>query len=130
MPLHWTIDSKARLFTMVAEGPVEMAELHRMLDVAAALKLESNRKLFDGSRGESHMTDAEKLAIGVRFREMHANAPRLGALAVVVRDERYPLVARMLGILAVPKRPIRVFTDLAKARAWLDSPAIVASAED
>lgn len=130
MPLHWTIDSKARLLTMVADGRVELAELHHLLDVVADLKLEGYRKLLDGSRGESHMTGAEQLAIGVRFREMHTKAPRLGALAVVVRDERYPLVARMLGILAVPQRPIRVFTDLAKARAWLNSPAIVASAED
>lgn len=130
MPLHWTIDSKARLLTMVADGAVEPAELHRLLDVVADLKLGGYRKLFDGSRGESHMTGAEQLAIGVRFRKLHAETPRLGPLAVVVRDERYPLVARVLGILAVPKRPIRVFTDLAKARAWLDSPAIVASVED
>lgn len=130
MPLHWTIDSKAKLLAMVADGPIELAELHRLLDVTTALKLEGYRKLFDGSRGESQLTDAEQLAVGVRFREMHANTPRLGPLAVVVRDERYQLVARMLGILAVPKRPIRVFTDLAKARAWLDSPAIVASVQD
>ena len=130
MPLHWTIDAKARLLTMVADGRVELAELHRLLDVVADLILEGYRKLLDGTRGESHFTSAEQLALGARFRKLHADAPRLGPLAVVVRDERYPLVARMLGILAVPKRPIRVFTDLAKARAWLDSPAIVASAED
>lgn len=130
MPLHWTIDSKARLLTMVADGEVELAELHRLLDVVADLKLEGYRKLLDGTRGESHFTSSEQLALGARFRKLHADAPRLGPLAVVVRDERYPLVARMLGILAVPQRPIRVFTDARKARAWLNSPAIVASVED
>jgi hypothetical protein len=45
----------------------------------------------------------------------------------VVRDENYWQVARVLGILAVPKRPMRVFKLADKARAWLDSPAIIAS---
>ena len=51
----------------------------------------------------------------------------LGALAVVARDENYWQAARVLGILAVPKRPMRVFKEAEKARAWLDSPAILAS---
>ena len=45
MPLHWTIDSKAKLLAMVADGPIELAELHRLLDVTTALKLEGYRKL-------------------------------------------------------------------------------------
>jgi hypothetical protein len=45
----------------------------------------------------------------------------------VVRDENYWKVARVLGILAAPKRPMRVFKQSDKARTWLDSPAIIAS---
>jgi hypothetical protein len=130
MPLHWTIDSRARLLSVVADGTVELAELHHLLDLTAELKLEGYRKLIDGSRGEARMTPADQLALGVRFRDMHAKATSLGPLAIVARPERYETVARMLGILAAPKRPMRVFTDVAKARAWLDSPAIVASLED
>jgi hypothetical protein len=33
MPLHWTIDSKAKLLTVVAEGDVTRAEFESYLDV-------------------------------------------------------------------------------------------------
>lgn len=128
MPLHWTIDSRAKLLVAVAEGAVELAEFHRMLDVVASSSILGYRKLFDGLLGETLMGPTELLSVGVRLRSLHiAAGSAIGPLALVVRDENYWQVARLLGILAVPKRPMRVFKQADKARAWLDSPAILAS---
>lgn len=129
MPLHWTIDSRTKLLAVVADGAVDLAEFHRMLDVVAGSNILGYRKLFDGLLGETQMGPTELLAVGVRLRSLHAAAAStgLGPLALVVRDENYWLMARVFGILAVPKRPMRVFKAAEKARAWLDSPAILAS---
>lgn len=128
MPLHWTIDSRAKLLVAVAEGAIELADLHRMLDVVAGSNILDYRKLFDGRLGETQIGPTEPLAVGVRLRSLHAEAgATLGPLAFVVRDENYWQVARVLGILAVPKRPMRVFKEAEKARAWLHSPVIIAS---
>ncbi len=128
MPLHWTIDSRAKLLVANAEGAIELADLNRVLDVIVASNILGYRKLFDGRLGETRMSPTELLSVGVRLRSLHAEAgSALGPLALVVRDENYWQVARVLGILAVPKRPMRVFKQSDKARAWLDSPAIIAS---
>ena len=128
MPLHWTIDSRTKLLAIVADGAVDVADFDRLLDVIIGSNIQGFRKLFDSRRGEPRMGEQELLSVGVRFRSLHAEAGAvLGPLAVVVRDENYWRVARVLGILAVPKRPMRVFKEADKARAWLDSPAIIAS---
>jgi hypothetical protein len=128
MPLHWTIDSRAKLLAANAEGAIELDELHRMLDVVAGSNILGYRKLFDGRLGETRMGPTELLSVGVRLRSLYAEAGcALGPLALVVRDENYWQVARVLGILAVPIRPMRVFKEAEKPRAWLGSPIIMAS---
>ncbi len=128
MPLHWTIDSRTKLLAVVADGAVDLADFDRLLDVIIGSNIQGFRKLFDGRRAEPRMGEQELLSVGVRLRSLHAGSgAALGPLAVVVRDENYRQAARILGILAVPKRPMRVFRQPDKARAWLDSPAIIAS---
>ena len=128
MPLHWTIDSRVKLLAVVADGFIQLADLDRLLDVITGSNILGYRKLFDGTGGISQMNAEEHLTVGVRLRTLHMQAgAALGPLAVVVRDENYWQVARVLGILAVPKRPMRVFKQAHRARAWLDSPAILAS---
>lgn len=131
MPLHWTIDSRAKLISVVADGSLRLPDLEAMLDVVVGSNILGYRKLFDGTAARPEMNAEEHLVIGVRLRNLHAEAGgRLGPVAVVVPDENYWQAARVLGILAVPKRPMRVFKQADKARAWLDSPAIMAQARD
>lgn len=127
MPLHWTIDSRTKLLAVIADGAVDLADLNCMLDVVAGSSILGYRKLFDGSRGETQMGETELLSVGVRLRALHAVDTAVGPLAFIMCDETYWQVARVLGILAVPKRPMRVFKQADKARAWLDSPAVIAS---
>lgn len=126
MPLHWTIDSQQALFHVIAEGFVDKADADRMIDVMVASDILHYRKLFDGSAGDTRLSPMDVFTIGVRLRELHATGP-MGPLAVVVPADKYVLLSRVLGMLAVAKRPMRIFNDPAKARAWMESAAIRAS---
>lgn len=119
MPLHWTIDSKLKLFAAKAQGDVTLVDLNRMLDAMAGAQAHGYRKLFDGSQGDTQMSPGEFLSLGVRMRSIHATGP-MGPLAVVLPANKYYLVARALGVLAAAKRPMRIFTDPDKARQWLE----------
>jgi len=124
MPLFWTIDSRRQLFTVTCDGKVDLVDVSEMLDAYVGANGLHYRKLFDGTRGSTDMNEQEILTIGARMRELHALQSTLGALAVVLPDDKYEQVSRVLGILAAAKRPMRVFKDVDKARKWLDSPPI------
>jgi len=59
------------------------------------------------------------LNIGVRMRTIHGDGAPLGPLAIVIPADKYPLLSRVLGILATPRRPMRLFTEVDRARKWL-----------
>ena len=120
MPLHWTIDSRLKLFAAKANGHVTLDDVNRMLDAIVGAEAVGYRKLFDGSQGDPRMSPTELLSLGVRMRSIHATGA-MGPLAVVLPANKYYLVARALGVLAAAKRPMRVFTDPDKARQWLET---------
>lgn len=123
MPLYWTIDSRERLMTAVADGRVTRDEANDYLDAMVGAGASGYRRLFDGSHGEPAMTDEDIMGLAVRMRTMQQSGDP-GPLAVVMPRDKYDKFARMLGILAIPQRPIRFFTDVAEARGWLDEPDV------
>ncbi len=129
MPLHWTIDSRLKLFAAKAEGHVTLDDVNRMLDAIVGAEAVGYRKLFDGSQGDPRMSPAELLRLGVRMRAIHATGT-MGPLAVVLPANKYYLVARLLGMIAAAKRPMRVFTEPDKARQWLETRSIRAKVPD
>lgn len=118
MPLHWDISHCDKLMVVVAEGVVARQEVDRMLDEMVAEGALGYRKLFDGTQGDTAMGPLEILDLGVRMRTLHKHGT-MGPLAVVVPADKWGLVARVLGMLAAAKRPMRVFPNVAKARRWL-----------
>lgn len=120
MPFHWKIDSQQKLITVVAEGDVTKAEVDSFLDVLHGTDSYDYCKLFDGSSGDTRMPPEDMLALGVRMRSMHIEGRALGALAVVVPDDKVDLVSRVLGMLAAAKRPMRVFSELSQAKDWIE----------
>jgi hypothetical protein len=123
MSLHWVIDSRERLMTAVAEGDVRREDANAYLDAMAGAKAGTYRRLFDGSRGEPLMSDDEIMELAVRMRGMQETGPS-GPLAIVMPRDKYEKFARMLGILAIPDRPMRFFTDADAARTWLEEPEV------
>lgn len=118
MPLNWTIDSKAKLITALAEGDVTRAEFEAYLDMIDQAGLHTYRKLFDGVHADPSMGAEHILAMGVRMRTSHQIHP-VGPLAVVVAEDKVAMVSRVLGMLAAASRPMRVFHEVGPARAWI-----------
>ena len=118
MPLHWTIDSKAKLLTAVAEGDVTRDEFEAYLDMIDQAGLHTYRKLFDGIHAEPSMGAENIMAMGVRMRASHQVHP-VGPLAVVVAEDNIAMVSRVLGMLAAASRPMRVFHEPGPAHDWI-----------
>jgi hypothetical protein len=123
MPLYWVIDSREQLVTAIAEGSVRREHVDAYLDAVAGAGAGNYRKLFDGSRGEPQMSADEIMSVAVRMRNMQERG-QAGPLAIVMPRERYDQFARLLGILAVPDRPMQFFRDAESGRAWLDQPEV------
>ncbi|WP_422031279.1 hypothetical protein [Reyranella sp.] len=98
-----------------------------MLDILVGSEALGYRKLFDGSQADTRLTALEILQIGVRIRGLQAAGVALGPLAVVIPDDKYPLLSRVLGILATPRRPMRIFNRTSQARKWLETAAVLES---
>jgi len=128
MPLHWVINSRERLMTIVAEGLVRKDEANTYLDVMVGARAGGYRRLFDGSHGEPDLTQDDIMELAVRMRGIQ-QLGRPGPLAIVMPRDKYDQFARMLGILAVPERPMQFFSDVEAARAWLEEPEIRAWAD-
>lgn len=126
MPVHWTIDSRMRIFAATCEGNVDLAEVNAMLDAVVGARGLGYRKLFDGTYGDTQMSAIDMLSIGVRLRALQDGDGEHGPLAIVVPDDKHVLMARLLGILAAASRPMRVFKDVTAARKWLDSRMLAA----
>lgn len=90
-----------------------------MLDEMVAEGALGHRKLFDGTRGDTTMHPSDILALGVRMRGLHGHGT-MGPLAVIVPANKWGIIARVLGILATAKRPMRVFQNAVKAHRWLE----------
>ncbi len=118
MTLDWKIDSRARLVTVVADGPVTRADVERYLDAVDGAGALAYRKLFDGTTGVVAMEAEDLFALGARFRSYHDHA--VGALAIIITEAQSDAVARLLGMLASADRPMRIFASRLTARRWLD----------
>lgn len=118
MPIRWFIDSKQQLVTVTAQGAITRSDAEAYLDAVEHAGAVSYRKLLDGRTGAIAMGHDDVMAICVRIRNFHGRP--VGALAVVLSDDRSEAVARILGIPAAANRPIRLFVSLLPAQRWID----------
>ena len=103
---------------MTAAGDVtaiEFAELANAVTGAGAI---GYAKLFDGSAEDLEITSEDLLIIGANLRRLHTH-PGVGALAVVLPPRKHEPAARLLGILAAARRPMRLFTSRPSAEKWI-----------
>ena len=128
MALHWHIESREKLFVVVADGHVALEEAQQRLDALVGSGAMGYRKLFDGILGATRMTSYELLTLGVRIRALHAGDSPLGPVAVVLPHDKRPPLMRLMGIMAAARRPLRIFNDLESARTWLGLPVDMAEA--
>ena len=118
MPLTWTIDPDFERVTIVAQGDVTRAEIEAYLEAVEKAGAVTWPKLIDGRTGSLAMAQEDLMAVGVRLRGYHDS--EVGALAIVLARDSVEQVARILGIMATAKRPMRLFTSLRAAERWLE----------
>jgi hypothetical protein len=119
MALHWHIESREKLFVVIADGNVELEEAEQMLDAVVCSGATGYRKLFDGMLGETRMTASELLTLGVRIRALHAGDTPFGPVAIALPHDKRPPLMRLMGIMAAARRPLRIFNDVESAHGWL-----------
>ena len=119
MPLHWTIDSRACLVTVIANGEIVYGDACDLLDTISAVNAHAYRKMIDGRLGRSSMTDEELLTLCARIRNIHQRNT-VGAIAVVATPPQTVRFTRLLGVLATADRPMKIFARIRQARSWLD----------
>lgn len=119
---------------MTAEGAVTRAEIDELLDAATGAKALAYGKLVDARAGKFVLSALDILAIGARVRSLHVGS--VGAVAIVLPsqlpredepDEAPTLVARLIGILASAKRPLRIFKSVPAAKRWLEGLTVPAA---
>lgn len=118
MSLDWTLDTEKRLMVAVATGNVTRLQVDAYLDAIIANDALSYRKVFDASQGDTSMTADDVLSLAVRMRSVQ-DLGQLGALVIILPPRRGERLRRVFGILAVAKRPMRIFEDSAQAFRWI-----------
>jgi hypothetical protein len=119
LPLFWTIDSKKRWVELIAAGAVTRNDVTDFLVVVSGARAFGYRKLFDGREGACGLSNEELVAAGAEVRSYHDGD--MGPLAVLFPLVQTQRLARLLGILASARRPMRIFTSRISARRWLAS---------
>jgi len=119
LPLFWTIESRTRTVTVIAAGCVRPDDFAACLQAIKGAGAIGYRKLFDGRGGAYDLSEHELAMTGAAFRGHHEQA--VGALALVLTAEQTQKLARLLGILAVARRPMRIFSSELSARRWLQA---------
>jgi hypothetical protein len=120
MPVLGTVSHATRSVVISATGVIRLADMEecgRAIAIPATL---SYRKLVDLRQAELAFGRAGVIALSKYIRE-HRGTGRTGALAIVVGSDEVEQQARQFKSLEVEDRPLKIFRDLAAARAWLDT---------
>lgn len=118
MSLNWTIDSRARLVTVVADGSVSRSDVEQCLKAVRGANASSYRKLVDCRKLALTMDGEELLATGYRIRERHGKP--MGPLAVILPSVASESLNRLLGFFAAADRPMKLFRSRRSALRWLE----------
>ena len=94
MPITWTIDHDKRMLTALCQGDVTLVDLEEYLDAVVVAGSMPYRKLFDGTRGDSTLTDEEMMLLGARIRAYHT-AGAMGPLAIVTSPSAMSSTVRL-----------------------------------
>ena len=119
MAVRWTFDDRKKLMTIVGEGDITRADIDLVFDALVEHGALGYRKLVDLRQTSPAMSGEEMLELGVRARALHGTG-KMGALALVLPDDRGAEAEPLIGMVSVADRPMRIFRDLGQATRWLD----------
>lgn len=118
MAVRWTFDDGKKLMKVVGEGAITRADIDLLFDAVVEHEALAYSKLVDFRQTEPSLSGEEMLELGVRARALHGLG-RMGALALVLPDDRGAEAEPLIGMVSVADRPMRIFRDLGQATRWL-----------
>lgn len=122
MPVTWSISREDRLVLVALDGEVQANDIQEFMSAMVTEGALSYRKLFDARYvvpGGLRLSDFKAFAGTVVA--MAKDAP-VGPLAIVIGSDMDRELAAAYG-KADAGRALAIFSDLAEAQQWLDSPA-------
>ena len=118
MPIHVTIDHKARHVEATFAGHLVLKDVEDFCDAVVGADALPYRKLIDGRTATGTYTDNDVMALGARL-SAYATMGKRGALALVpAPDTSLELADRLLN-LGKDGRPAKAFLSIDDARKWL-----------
>ena len=128
MPLRWEILHAEKLVHIVAEGKVTLKEMEAHFDAIMVADAMPYAKLFDATLAEPIYGDDDVMAMGARL-SAYTSTVSSGPLAVVGLSDAVEATYRRFVNISPSTRPAKLFKTEAKARAWLATQPIPASAK-
>jgi hypothetical protein len=122
VPVTWSVSPEDRLVQITLEGEIQATDIQKLISAVVTEGLESYRKLFDtryAAPGGLRLSDLKAFSTTIVARAK--DAP-MGAVAFVIASDVEREMAEVYG-KADAGRALAIFSDLAEARQWLDSPA-------
>jgi hypothetical protein len=119
MPVKWSISHDDRIVLAAAEGDASLEDLEQYISAVAAAGGLPYRKLFDATYvTPGALRLAELRAFSRKVLDL-AKAGPIGPIAIVVGSELEQEMAELFGKTDAG-RPLAIFSDVSKAREWLD----------
>lgn len=127
MPLRWEILHAEKLVHIVAEGKVTLKDMEAHFDAILVADAMPYAKLFDATRAEPVYGDDDVMAMGARL-SAYTSTVASGPLAVVGLGDEVEAAYRRFVNISPSTRPAKLFKTEARARAWLATQPVPASA--
>lgn len=118
MPIHFTIDHKARFVDAKFDGVLVLKDVEEFCDAVVGQNALPYRKLIDGRTAIGKYDDNDVMALGARLSAYATMGPR-GALAMVPAEDASLELADRLINLGKDGRPAKAFHSIDEARKWL-----------
>ncbi len=118
MPIHFTIDHKARFVEAKFDGVLVLKDVEDFCDSIVGQDALPYRKLIDGRTAVGKYDDNDVMALGARLSAYATMGPR-GALAMVPAEGASLELTDRLINLGKDGRPAKAFHSVDEARKWL-----------
>lgn len=118
MSVEYVINHERKVVTVRAHGAVVLEELLDYFDALVVQDAMGYPKLFDAREAVPHLSDDDVMVLGARISAYAAFDPRGPVAAVATTAAASAILQRYMN-LGNADRPMRLFTSVEEARAWL-----------
>jgi len=118
LPVEYVIDHDRRVVTVRAHGAVGLKEILDYLDAIVVQDAMGYPKVFDAREAVPHLSDDDIMVLGARISAYEAFDPR-GPIAAIATTAAASAILQRFMNLGNADRPMRLFTSVEEARAWL-----------